>query len=491
MGEQPPRFYSSAQVRELDRRAIEDYSIPAYTLMQRAASAAWKLLRERWPKARAIHVVAGPGNNGGDGYEVARLAKAAGIDARVWQIGPIGSGAASQAAGAWRSDGGATGDYSQGCLADAHVIVDSLLGIGVTRPVDGVYAAAVDEINARHAAGAGVLAIDLPSGLDAESGRVWGAGVRADITATFIGRKLGLHTGAGPVYAGQVVLDGLGVPDAVFERVEPLAVGLEPAELARFLPRRARGAHKGDFGHVLVVGGDEGMGGAVLMAARAALRVGAGLVSIATHPAHASALIAAQPELMGRGVRNAKELAPLMKRATVIALGPGLGMTDWGRELWAHVVAAEQPLVVDADALNWLAQNHQRRDNWVLTPHPGEAARLLGSNSAEIQMNRPSSIASIQEKFGGVVALKGAGTLVRGKRLAVCAHGNPGMAAGGMGDVLTGVIAGLLAQGLAFEDAARCGVLLHAISGDRAATVAERGLLPSDVIGALRHFANP
>src|SRR5581483_2126542 len=154
MGEQPPRFYSSAQVRELDRRAIEDYSIPAYTLMQRAASAAWKLLRERWPKARAIHVVAGPGNNGGDGYEVARLAKAAGIDARVWQIGPIGSGAASQAAGAWRSDGGATGDYSQGCLADAHVIVDSLLGIGVTRPVDGVYAAAVDEINARHAAGA-------------------------------------------------------------------------------------------------------------------------------------------------------------------------------------------------------------------------------------------------------------------------------------------------------------------------------------------------
>src|SRR5581483_7987406 len=154
MGEQLPRFYSSAQVRDLDRRAIEDYSIPAYTLMQRAASAAWKLLRERWPKARTIHIVAGPGNNGGDGYEVARLAKAAGIETRVWQIGPIGSGAASQAAEAWRSDGGATGDYSRGCLADAHVIVDSLLGIGVTRPVDGVYASAVEEINARHAAGA-------------------------------------------------------------------------------------------------------------------------------------------------------------------------------------------------------------------------------------------------------------------------------------------------------------------------------------------------
>jgi NAD(P)H-hydrate epimerase len=194
---------------------------------------------------------------------------------------------------------------------------------------------------------------------------------------------------------------------------------------------------------------------------------------------------------MGRGVRNAKELAPMLKRATVIALGPGLGMSDWGRELWAHVVSAEQPLVVDADGLNWLAQNQQRREDWVLTPHPGEAARLLGSRSAEVQADRVAAIAQLQEKFGGVVALKGAGTLVRGKRLAVCTHGNPGMAVGGMGDVLTGVIGGLLAQGLSREDAARAGVLIHALAGDRAATVAERGLLPSDVIGALRHFANP
>jgi NAD(P)H-hydrate epimerase len=491
MNDQPPRFYSSAQVRELDRRAIEDYSIPAYTLMQRAAAAAWKLLRERWPKAKSIHVLAGAGNNGGDGYEIARLAKAAGLEVRVWQIGGAGKDAAAQAAEAWRAESGVTDPYVRGCFADAQVIVDGLLGIGVARALEGDHAIAVEEINARHAAGAGVVAIDVPSGIDADNGRVWGIAVKADLTVSFIGRKLGLYTGAGPAHAGQVVIDGLGVPDAVYERVEPLAEGLELVELARLLPRRSRGAHKGNFGHVLIVGGDEGMGGAVLMAARAALRVGSGLVSIATHPAHASALIAAQPELMGRAVRNAKDLAPMLKQASVVALGPGLGMSDWGRELWAHVIGTELPLVVDADGLNWLAQNTQRRESWVLTPHPGEAARLLGGKSAEIQSDRVAAVTRLQEKFGGVVALKGAGTLVCGARLALCAHGNPGMAVGGMGDVLTGVIAGLLAQGLALEDAARAGVLLHALAGDRAATVAERGLLPSDVIAALRHFANP
>jgi len=165
-------------------------------------------------------------------------------------------------------------------------------------------------------------------------------------------------------------------------------------------------------------------------------------------------------------------------------------MSDWGRELWAQVISAEQPLIVDADALNWLAQNHQRRDDWILTPHPGEAARLLGSSSAEIQMNRPSSIARLQEEFGGVIALKGAGTLVRGKRLAVCAHGNPGMAVGGMGDVLTGVIAAFVAQGLSLPEAARQGVYVHAAAGDLAARQGERGLMAHDLMEPLRHLVN-
>ncbi len=491
MSEQPLRFYASAQVRELDRRAIQDYSIPAYTLMQRAAAVAWKVLRERWPDARAIHILVGPGNNGGDGYELARLAKAGGSDVRVWQIGrPPADGAAGQAAQAWHKDGG-TAESFGGSLDGAQVVVDSILGIGVARALEGDYAAAVAGINRQRAAGAGVLAVDVPTGLDADSGRVWGSAVRADVTATFIGRKLGLHTGAGPDHAGQVIFDSLGVPDAVYETVAAVAQDLGIAELGLCLPGRARTAHKGNHGHVLIVGGDEGMGGAVLMAARAALRVGSGLVSIATHPAQAAALIAAQPELMGRGVKNAKDLAPLVKRASVIALGPGLGQSEWGRELWSHVLASDRPLVVDADGLNWLAQNQQRRDDWILTPHPGEASRLLHLGKAEVQSDRPKIAAELRERYGGVAVLKGAGTLVRGEQLGICVHGNPGMAVGGMGDVLTGVIAGLLAQGLRLESAARCGVLLHALAADRAAGTAERGLLPSDVIDVLRSFVNP
>lgn len=492
MSEQPLRFYSSAQVRELDRRAIQDYGIPGYTLMQRAAAVAWRVLRERWPGVRNVHVVAGPGNNGGDGYELARLARAAGCEVRVWAIGEPAGPTAVQACQAWCDDGGLRAPLAAGCLDGAGVIVDALLGIGVSRALDGDYAAAVAAINAaRSHARAGVLAIDVPSGLDADSGRTFGAAVRADATVTFIGRKLGLYTGEGPDHAGSVSFDGLGVPGTLYERVDALADGLSRAELARHLARRARGAHKGMHGHVLVIGGDEGMGGAALMAARAALRVGSGLVSVATHPAHAAAIVAAQPEIMGRGVRSARELAPLLQRATVVVLGPGLGQQAWGRELWAHTVAANRPLVVDADGLNWLAQNPQRRGNWVLTPHPGEAARLLQIGARQVQDDRVAAVVRLQELCGGVVALKGAGTLVRGSRLALCPHGNPGMAVGGMGDVLSGVIAGLLAQGLEPEPAARCGVLLHALAGDRAARAGERGLLPGDVIRALRHFANP
>jgi hydroxyethylthiazole kinase-like uncharacterized protein yjeF len=491
MSETSTRFYSSEQVRELDRRAIRDYGIPAYALMQRAAAAAWKVLAERWPRARNVHVLAGAGNNGGDGYELARLARAAGREVRLWHIGLPSQGAALQASTAWADEGGTASPYTQGCLADAQVIVDSLFGIGLARPLEGTHRDAVEEINASRDRGAGVIAIDVPSGIDADSGRVCGVAVRADVTVTFIARKLGLHTGLGPAHAGHVVVDGLGIPEGVYEPVPCVADGLEPAELARYLPRRSRAAHKGDHGHVLIVGGDDGMGGAVLMAARAALRVGSGLVSIATHPAHAAALVAAQPEVMGRGITNARELAPLIKRASVVVLGPGLGMGPWGREMSAEVVASDRPIVLDADGLNWLAQNIQHRNDWILTPHPGEAARLLGCTNAKIQDDRTQAVAQLRDRYGGVVALKGAGTLVRGERLAVCAYGNPGMAVGGMGDVLSGVIAGLLAQHLPLEAAARCGVLLHALAGDRAATVAERGLLPSDVIGALRHFANP
>jgi NAD(P)H-hydrate epimerase len=486
----PAKFYSAAQVRELDRRAIAG-GIAGHALMQRAAAAAWRELLWRWPKAQRIAVFCGPGNNGGDGYEIARLARAAGCDVRVWEVGKAAAGDAATARQAWSAAGGAVQAYAGEPLEPADVIVDAIFGIGLTRAPQGVAQAAILAIDAARDRGAGVIAVDVPSGLDADRGRAPGDAVRADLTVTFIGAKLGLYTGAGPDYAGRIVLDDLQVPDAVYADVPALADALQPASLAGLLPRRARTAHKGAMGHVLLVGGDEGMAGAVLMAARAALRGGAGLVSVATRGVHAPLLAAAQPELMCHSVEDPRGLRALLERATVLAVGPGLGRSDWSRALLSHALNAPQPLVLDADALNGLAEEPTRRDDWILTPHPGEAARLLGVSSRAVQDDRVAATAELQKRYGGVCVLKGAGTLVGGMALALCPFGNPGMASGGMGDVLCGLIAGILAQGLGPEAAARAGVLAHALAGDRAAARGERGLMPSDLLAELRPLLNP
>jgi ADP-dependent NAD(P)H-hydrate dehydratase / NAD(P)H-hydrate epimerase len=262
------------------------------------------------------------------------------------------------------------------------------------------------------------------------------------------------------------------------------------------LPRRARDAHKGHFGHVLVVGGDEGMGGAVRLAAEAALRAGAGLVSVATRPAHVGAILAARPELMCHGVNGAEALHAPLARASVLAIGPGLGRSPWARELLAAALESGLPCVLDADALNILseAQTPPCSDRWVLTPHPGEAGRLLGSDAAAIETDRPAAIRALHARYGGVVVLKGAGTLVcgAGASLWLCDRGNPGMASGGMGDVLTGVIAGIAAQLGDLERAACAGVLVHALAADDAARGGgERGLVAGDLLAALRVWMNP
>jgi len=485
------RFHSSAQVRELDRRAIAG-GIAGYALMQRAAAAAWRELLRRWPRAQRIAVVCGPGNNGGDGYEIARLARAAGLEVTLCQVGTAPrSGDAATARKAWLDAGGGAPEFRGETLA-ADVIVDALFGIGgQARAPQGAAQAAILAINAARALGAGVLAVDVPSGLDADRGVAHGDAVRADLTVTFIGAKPGLHTAAGPDYAGTVVFDDLQLPPGIDEGVEAHSDALQPGALGAALPRRARTAHKGDMGHVLLIGGDVGMAGAILLAARAALRAGAGWVSVATREAHAAALTAAQPELMCHGIEEPRALRGLLERASVVALGPGLGRSEWSRGLWSQAMSAPQPAVLDADALNWLAENPSRRDDWVLTPHPGEAARLLGVKTAQVQGDRAASARELRERYGGVAVLKGAGTLVQGRALALCPYGNPGMAAGGMGDVLCGLIAGLLAQGLGPESAARTGVLVHALAGDRAAARGERGLVPSDLLGELRPLLNP
>ena len=487
------RLYAAAQVRELDRRAIEEQGIPGYTLMRRAAAAAWQAARARWPQARSVAVVAGSGNNGGDGYEIARLARQAGCAVRVCVVdGRAPAGDAATARAAWLELGRIEPYEDAGAdFFNADLVVDAIFGTGLTRPPQGAALAAIDSIELARKAGAGVLAVDLPSGLHADTGAVPGRAVRADLTVTFIGRKLGLHTGQGPDCCGHIVFGRLEVPDAVYDRLPPLATLMAPQDLRACLPPRQRTAHKGDNGHVLIVGGDTGTIGAVLLAARAALRAGAGLVSVATRAAHAAQLAAAQPELMCRGVEFAGELQTMIGRADVVAIGPGLGQADWGRLACDEVFASGKPLVVDADALNLLAHRPQYLDRWVLTPHPGEAGRLLGLSTDAVQADRVTAVRQLQQRYGGVAVLKGAGTLVQGAGLSLCPYGNPGMGVGGMGDALTGITAAFLGQGLDAETAAAAAVLAHALAGDRAAGAGERGLTPSDLIEALRAVVNP
>jgi NAD(P)H-hydrate epimerase len=487
----PHALYRAEQVRALDRAAIEEFGIPGAELMARAGGAAFALLRARWPQAHDVTVLAGTGNNGGDGFVLAEQARQAGLKVRVLQLGdPAGiRGDARQHARRYGEAGGEWRAFA-GLPPATELIVDAMLGTGLERPLEGQWAAAVEAVNR---ASAPVLALDIPTGLHADTGTVLGSAVQADATISFIALKLGLFTGEGPACCGELFFDALEVPAPVYGRQIHAARRLDWAKQQALLSPRRRTAHKGDFGHVLVLGGDLGLGGAARMAAEAAARSGAGLVSVATRPEHVTACITARPEIMALGIADGSDLDGPLRRATVVAVGPGLGQREWGRALWARALDSGRPLVVDADALNLLAADPLQRDDWILTPHPGEAARLLGCAPREVQADRPAAAAALVQRYGGVVVLKGAGSVIAapGNRPpAVCSEGNPGMASGGMGDLLTGLVAGLLAQGVAPADAAELGVCLHGAAGDRAARQGERGLLAGDLLAELRPLLN-
>ncbi|TCK19059.1 NAD(P)H-hydrate epimerase [Thiogranum longum] len=483
-------LYTAAGVRELDRLAIEGEGIAGYTLMCRAGQALFNSIATNWPACTQINILCGAGNNGGDGYVLARLLREAERAVSVQYLGDPGllKGDAAKAFTDFTAAGGEATAF-EGELIAASLHVDAMLGTGLTRVVEGRWRQAIEVLNARSAP---VLAVDIPSGLDADSGDICGIAVRAQRTLTFIGRKRGLYTARGVDCTGAVDFSDLDVPAAVYERQPAHACLLQQPPLGPLALPRARSSHKGDFGYVLVVGGGAGMPGAPRLAAEAAARCGAGLVSVATHRDNANGLNAGRWEFMVRAVMHTDELAPLLQHASVVVIGPGLGQSPWSRQLLERVLETALPLVLDADALNLLARDPLKRDNWILTPHPGEAARLLGSSTKAIQQDRFSALESLRAKYGGTIVLKGAGTLIGDGGLpAICAAGNPGMASGGMGDVLSGVIGALLAQGLMAGDAARAAVCLHAQAADRAAAAGgERGLLAGDLMPLLREGLN-
>ncbi|CAK0774191.1 ADP-dependent (S)-NAD(P)H-hydrate dehydratase / NAD(P)H-hydrate epimerase [Gammaproteobacteria bacterium] len=490
-------LYHADQVRELDRRAIQEFSIPGGVLMARAGRAAFYVLGQHWPKIRRLAVVCGSGNNAGDGYVVARLAWKAGFKVHVFQVGDTAKlqGDAMEAHQAMLRAGIKPIPFVSGCLEKEKLVVDALLGTGLAGEVRSPFRDAITEIN-QH--GAPVLALDIPSGLCSDTGQPLGMAVHATVTVTFIGVKLGLFIGEGPAYSGQVVFSDLEVPHAVYAPIIPIAQLINFHEWSRRLLPRCRTAHKGDFGHVLVIGGAPGYAGAGRLAAEAAARIGAGLVSLATHPNHAAQIAATRPEIMAHAVGSSADLAPLLAKATVVVLGPGLSRNSWAVPLWEAALATNLPMVLDADALNLLAerlsiqQSLQLRDDWLFTPHPGEAGRLLGCTTAKVQADRLNAVETLARRHGGVWVLKGAGTLVGsvGAIPGLCPVANPGMASGGMGDVLAGLLGGLLAQKIPPHDAARLGVCLHAEAGLRCAMDGERGMLAGDLMPYLRALCN-
>lgn len=479
-------IYHSNQIREGEKKAARDSLISNEELMERAGNAAFSLMQHVFPHAKKILVYCGSGNNAGDGYVFARLAHEAGYIVYVnqYKLAEELPNVARRAAFKAQAAGVSYQSLNDPNDIEADLIVDALLGIGLSGEVQEPYHSAINQIND---CGLPVLSIDIPSGLQADTGKLMGVAVKATLTLCLLAYKLGLFTLDGPDYCGRIVLDDLKM-GSCFDAIQASVQCLE----APIWPKRLRNSYKHEFGHVLIVGGNEGMLGATALAAQAALRVGAGMVTIAIHPSH-SAFFAHLPEAMIYHCEQGLDLEPLLEKASVCVVGPGLGLDDWAQNLFDHVITTHLPMIVDASALRLLAIHPQRDDNWILTPHPGEAASLLACSTAVIQQDRLSALEALQAQYGGTVVLKGVGTLIKSDDplVSICQQGNPGMASAGMGDVLSGVIAGVASQGWNLKDAAKIGVWLHANAGDMAAReTGERGLLASDLVPFLRQLVN-
>ena len=490
----PTAIHTADQVRGLDRIAIEEFGIPSYALMCRAAEAAVAALRQHWPAAKSLAVYCGAGNNAGDGYVVARLAGDVGLQARVIAVVPPErlSGDAARAWNDYRDQGGSVEPFDANRLPDEDVLVDALLGNGLDRELRGDFLAAVSTMDA---ASRPVLSLDIPTGLHTDTGLPMGAAVHADLTVTFVGLKLGLFVGEGANYRGALEFAGLGIPSG--RPCQGRASNgkadrcFSEGNSAASTPDRAQGGRgesaAGGWRPGYVRRDSSGRGGSAAVGSRIGARGNASRFSV-------SAVMAGRAEVMCVAVEEAPQLAPWLRAADGVVLGPGLGQSAWARAVWQQVLASELALVLDADGLNLLAEAGRARGKWILTPHPGEAARLLGTSTRKIQADRPSAAVQIAETYQCMAILKGAGTIIAAPGEApirLCDRGNPGMATAGMGDVLAGILGGLLVQSGDLSAVAQAGVWIHAVCGDAAAQGGERGLLAGDLMAHIRDAVNP
>ena len=525
----PNAVFLSDQTRELDRIAIQEYGIPGFELMSKAARFAFHSLVKKWPEARHLVILCGAGNNAGDGYVLASLAAKRGYKVNCIALSDPSQLKNDAALAVQSCDDTSVviTNYDKNSVSKildsarslkGFVLVDALLGTGLSREVKGDYREVITLTNKAHKSGLPVLAIDIPSGLDANTGLTHGIAIEADITATFIGNKLGLMTGKGRHHCGEIVFSKLEIPDEVYRQFPPNIDSPTLSNQLSKLPSRAAFSHKGSNGRALLIGGTYGYAGAILIAAQACARVGAGLTSVITHPEHCLALVQTQPEVMAHA-ETSPFTEDLFAQANVIAIGPGLGQDIWAYSLLEKALTADSFLILDADALNLVSKHETLKkhigQNTLLTPHPGEAARLLNCSVAEIESDRLASVRSLQQRFGCHVLLKGSGTLVAHPPLLasikqndqlqeqpnvmVCRYGNPGMASGGMGDALTGIIAGLIAQfhrsveeeQPTIHEVIELAVNLHAAAADQQALEkGMRGCLASDLHLSARALLN-
>ncbi len=499
------KLYTASQVRQLDMALAAARDVATWQLMQDAATAAFRIVKANWPEAKRITIMTGSGNNAGDGWALAGLLHQVGCSVTVLAVrapdkltgdAALAVKAAIDAGCEWQLWGAM--DNGSIHIRNCELIVDALLGTGIKGELREEYATAVNVINNSDKP---VLALDLPTGLDADTGAIQGVCVQAVMTITFVAYKRGQLTLNGPDYCGLLSLADLGLrnyPELPEYTIGDAAVdNLDPIWLNSRLKPRKHNSHKKSYGHVVVIAGNSGMAGAGLLAATAALRCGAGLVTLLTHTSHADSLYTACPELMLKGIDASGQLpVTLLQRADAIVVGPGLGQDRWAQQVWRSLVdflgdseAADMlPVVIDADGLMHMTAHPLPGCHKVLTPHPGEAARLLGGSGSSIQQDRFASATELAEQYDSNIILKGNGTVIAGcdRQLAVSATGNPGMATAGMGDVLAGVCGAMLAQNpKEVTEMVRCATVLHGMAGDMAAAKGQYGLLASDVINSL------
>jgi len=522
MQDLPETLYCVDSVVQLEQAAINQYGIPAYALMKRAGAAVFNIIETRYSHNKKILVLCGAGNNAGDGYVVATLARQAGYEVHI--ISLVEPATLKNEASLAYQDWLQQFDSEQECsavtaiakeddkelfswLGDAEVIVDAILGTGIRRDVSALWSYWIKGVNK---SAKPVISVDIPSGLIADTGHIAGAAIQATVTVCFIGLKQGMFTAQGNDVCGEVIFDNLALPDEAYQQVPADARLIKTLDYS-MLPRRKASSHKGNFGHVLIVGGNHGMPGAVILAARAALRTGAGLVTIITIPQHLEAISSAVPEAMIKTCDISAEEGfsiddlfndPSINHVTHVAIGMGLGQDEWSLRMLQHCMKLKKPMLIDADALNLIAK-HEFSDSdflkishLVITPHPGEAARLLSKTekhmTADVQNDRFTAIKKLHQLFDQsefcTVILKGSGTLIfDGSSIKVCRLGNAAMAAPGMGDVLSGIVISLMAQNLstatsAAIDIAELAVCLHAAAADLLVKDKTRGLLASDVV---------